>query len=432
MPIIKEILLQLLFITVPILLYQSIWLERHASRWPKLDVYLVTVVSSVSVLLCMTFPIQTDGGLRYDLRSIPLMLSILYGGFGPGIITAAVTFLYRFYLGGEGFFVTLFGYVLYAVLPFLLVKRWHSFSIVKKMGLGMIMGGVKQLSTAIAIICVSLAQEQTLEMAFNRLDAIVLVGSVHICVMVVVIYLTEYVRETTYIRGQVLRSEKLSMISELAASVAHEVRNPLTVVRGFVQLLREHSNEKNQEYIRLVLAELDRAEYIITDYLSMAKPQVETISTLNMGEIASDVSVSMSSFAVMNGVEIHSFAEDGLLIRGDAIKLKQALMNLMKNSIEAMTAGGVLEIRTNRRGRNVVITVRDQGQGMSPMQLGQLGQPFFSTKEKGTGLGLLVSFRIVESMGGTLVFDSEIGKGTVAAITLPAAPAGKQKLTEQA
>lgn len=254
-----------------------------------------------------------------------------------------------------------------------------------------------------------------------RLQSMVFVAIVHILAMGLVVYLAEFVRETAYIRSQIHRSEKLNLISELAASVAHEVRNPLTVVRGFVQLLREDSNPKNKEYIHLMLTELDRAEFIISDYLNLAKPQAGVTDKFDVSETAHEVIEIMSSFALMNGVHIQLLTDRELFVRGEKVKIKQALMNLLKNGIEAMNDNeGVIKVSVVKSGPNIVVCIRDQGEGMTNEQIENLGLPFYSTKEKGTGLGLMVTFRIIESMGGSLEFESDRGKGTTATIRIPA------------
>lgn len=246
------------------------------------------------------------------------------------------------------------------------------------------------------------------------------VGFIYVGGLILPVLFAGYLRETALMRVQLQNSEKLALISELAASVAHEVRNPLTVVRGFVQLLREGVDTERKEYIKLVLAELDRAEFIISDYLNLARPQDEFIETFDAAEMMQEVNQVMFSYALMNQVQLKVHLEEqGLYIRGDKRKCKQALMNLIKNGIEAMPSGGTIGLTAERITQLVMIRITDTGQGMSPVQLKQMGQPFFTTKEKGTGLGLLVSIRIVEAMGGTIHFESEIGKGTQVTIMLP-------------
>lgn len=143
------------------------------------------------------------------------------------------------------------------------------------------------------------------------------------------------------------------------------------------------------------------------------------MTRVEIGNTASEITALMSSYAVMNGVEIVLESEGELYIQSNSVKLKQALMNLMKNGIEAMPKGGSLRVSARREGTFVLIVITDEGEGISPDQIRQIGLPFYSTKEKGTGLGLMVTCRIIDAMNGTIHFESELGKGTRVIIYLP-------------
>lgn len=423
MPIIKDILLQFLFIIVPVLLFKSVWLDR--SNLHKLDIKtsLVVLLSSLSVIFCMSFPVQFGDDLQYDFRSIPIIITLLYAGYIPGFLTIVVMIAFRISLGGEGVFPTILSCAVYTSLACLWVRGWYSYSFRKKMGLILFLGCVKQVAVMIGLLFIYMTKDMPTEEIYAHLRPIAELGILSLIVFGAVTYLMEYIRESYIIRIQVERSEKLNLISELAASVAHEVRNPLTVVRGFVQLLGEETKPHKNEYIRLVLNELDRAEYIISDYLNLAKPQADVKSRLEITSIVGEVATLMASYAVMNGVEIVTNSKAQLFIYSNSSKMKQALMNLMKNGIEAMQQnGGVLYIKVDRIDEHIVIYIRDEGTGMSKEQIAQVGLPFYSTKEKGTGLGLMVTCRIIESMAGSVQIKSELEKGTLVTIRLPAVP----------
>ncbi|MFJ9499106.1 ATP-binding protein [Brevibacillus centrosporus] len=422
MLIIKDILLQLLFIIVPVLLYKNVWLDQKKANKVGIKSSLVMLLSSLSVIFCMSFPIHMDSGMRFDLRSIPLIITILYGGAIPGIFAAAVMLGYRLYLGGDGFVVAAISFCLYGILPFLLIKRWYGFSFPKKLLLTLVMGFIKEFVAVNIATILFLMQGLSLETIYIHLMPIVTVSFLYLLTLLGTVYLVEFIRESYMIRLQIERSEKLNLISELAASVAHEVRNPLTVVRGFIQLLREETNPKNREYIKLVLNELDRAEFIISDYLNLAKPQADVMERIELSQIVVEVTALMSSYALMSGVEVVMQSKGQAHVISNSSKLKQALMNVMKNGVEAMPRGGSLYVSVGMDGNLAVVRVHDQGEGMLPEQIEQIGLPFYSTKEKGTGLGLMVTCRIIEALNGRILFESERGKGTQVIIHLPAEP----------
>ncbi|MGK9253086.1 ATP-binding protein [Paenibacillus humicus] len=215
------------------------------------------------------------------------------------------------------------------------------------------------------------------------------------------------------------RTEKMKIISDLAASVAHEVRNPLQVTRGFLQLLAKKDDAKSQSYITIAVSELDRAAEIITDFLTFAKPELEVVSRIEISELLEQLDLIMRPHTSMNGGSLAIYSEEGLAIMGSASKLKQALINLIKNSVEALGEDGLIELTACAEGGEAVLRIKDNGEGMDEEQLSKLGVPYFSTKSKGTGLGTMVTMRIIEVMNGSIAFKSQKGKGTEVTIRFP-------------
>jgi two-component system sporulation sensor kinase B len=247
---------------------------------------------------------------------------------------------------------------------------------------------------------------------------------VHLVTIIIAVSLLEYIEENAALRAQLIQTEKLNVMSELAASVAHEIRNPMTVVRGFVQLLAApQSEEKRQLHINLIISELDRALNIISDFLTLAKPEAQKTERLNVTDQLKHVKDLLASYAAMNNVQMVSeTAAHDLYIVANRNQFSQCFINLMKNGIEAMPDGGTLTVRTylNQKGY-VVIEIVDTGIGMDPVELSRLGTPFYSTKEKGTGIGMMVCYRHIEQMNGKIDVQSEKGKGTRFIVQIPAA-----------
>lgn len=231
--------------------------------------------------------------------------------------------------------------------------------------------------------------------------------------------LVSYSKELELYNHRLQRTEKLKIISDLAASVAHEVRNPLQVTRGFLQLLAGKSDEKDKPYYELATNELDRASEIITDFLTFAKPEMEAVTLLDLSEELKKLEAMMTPLAAMHGGVIRLDTQPKLYFHGNSSKLMQALINIIKNSIEALGTDGWIDITTVSDGEYAVVRIKDNGEGMHEDQIANLGVPFFSTKTKGTGLGLMVTFRIIEVMKGTIEFRSIITKGTEVTIRFP-------------
>ncbi|MFF2483385.1 ATP-binding protein [Paenibacillus sp. NPDC058071] len=231
----------------------------------------------------------------------------------------------------------------------------------------------------------------------------------------------KYSRELDVFNNELQRAEKMEIISQLAASVAHEVRNPLQVTRGFLQLLGNKTEDSSAEkgYIHLAITELDRASEIITDFLTFAKPQVEHPQLLDLTKELMQLKVILIPMVTQHGGELKIKTEDNLFIRGSSSKFKQALINLIKNGVEACSDQMVIQVWAYSHDEYAVIHIKDNGEGMDEETIARLGEPYYSKKSKGTGLGLMVTYRIVEAMQGFIHFESSKGQGTEVILRLP-------------
>lgn len=232
----------------------------------------------------------------------------------------------------------------------------------------------------------------------------------------------EKIIEKTKIQKELQRAEKMNAIGQLAASVAHEIRNPMTVVRGFLQifLTKDHLDETELSYIQLMIDELNRAEKIINDYLSLAKPDLEHVEKVDISDLSKKVADLMNTFAFMSkNISLNTILEKEVLVKGNKSELKQVIINIVKNGIEAMRTGGVLTLSVRKNDRYGEIVVTDTGIGMSAEEIERLGTAFYSLKEKGTGMGLMVCYQIVERMKGRIDVESEKGVGTTFKVCIP-------------
>lgn len=215
------------------------------------------------------------------------------------------------------------------------------------------------------------------------------------------------------------KSEMLSAMGQLAAGVAHEIRNPLTALMGFTKLLERGMT--NKAYTRIMTEELERIETIINEFLVLAKPQVWPFQKKKVDEILRDVLMLLEPEAHLGNVEfITSFDPDLRPVSCVENQLKQVFLNILKNSLEAVSVGGVIRVEAGMApDGQVCVRIADNGCGIPEEKLARLGEPFYSTKEKGTGLGLMASFKIVENHRGSYSVESEPGFGTVVEIRLP-------------
>jgi PAS domain S-box-containing protein len=216
------------------------------------------------------------------------------------------------------------------------------------------------------------------------------------------------------------KSETLSVVGQIAAGVAHEIRNPLTALKGFTQLLQSGTSNK-QEYYEIMLSELSRIELIITEMLVLAKPQSIRFQPKSLDMILRNVIALLETQAILNDIQFVMVIEQNLpLVLCEENQLKQMFINLIKNAIESMPQGGQIDIHMHgdEKGQIVVI-LKDQGVGMPPEVLERIGEPFYTTKDKGTGLGVMISSKIIEDHKGSMRIESNPEAGTIVSLLLP-------------
>lgn len=412
-------MIQIAIIILPLFLYEAIRLNRYQEMPPKPNRYFIMFLSSITLVLSMTYSICFGDVCGYNFHPIPIVSGFLYGGI-VGLVPAVIFVAYEWALKGMSL-LPIIEVIFLLIVPLFLSKKWSLFSREKKLIFAFMISSLYVLvSLVIGMITVLLETGFTPYIS-HLYSGYIFASLIMVMTMVFQVYLTEYLNENAILRTEMQKSEKLNIVSELAASVAHEVRNPLTVVRGFIQLLESTEDVKNKDYMRLVLAELDRAEQIISDYLNLARPQIEKKEHICLSAQLIEMTTLMSSFAAMQGVYLQVEISESLYTIGDKTKLKQAIMNVVKNGIEAIQGNkGYLKVTAIQKDETIVIRVKDSGVGMTKEQLARLGQPYYSLKEKGTGLGLMVTFSILQAHNGTLEYKSESGKGTEAIIILPA------------
>ncbi|MBB6675567.1 PAS domain-containing sensor histidine kinase [Cohnella nanjingensis] len=234
------------------------------------------------------------------------------------------------------------------------------------------------------------------------------------------------VSQLTMLEEQVRRSDRLKMIGQIAAGTAHEIRNPLTAIKGFMQLLQKSLTEqrmaREQEFVTIVLSELDRVHELVNEFLLLSKSRETKFEPVRLGRILQEMLPMLRNEAMLHDITLRYEPRNDLpLVLADKEMLKQVFLNLGKNAIEAMGKGGSLVIRERRgdpRLGQVSVDICDTGGGIPAELLDRVFDPFFTTKEQGTGLGLSICQRIVHDLGGHIDVASS-SAGTVFTVSIP-------------
>ncbi|AIQ75268.1 MULTISPECIES: ATP-binding protein [Paenibacillus] len=409
----ETLLLNFLFLLFPVLTF-LIFFENRAYSYNRL---ILVFMSAVTMSLCIAKPIRLEIGYIFDLRYIPFIIVALFGGYRNVFPLYIILNAYRFYVGGDGVFYSF----LFATAILILVPLYKN-RFLKLPSKGRVIAAnlIALLIMGVYLFILGLVQD-SLDRQFWILSLNAL--TTHVGVMSVIMILIEKIISNIKNRERIVQSERLNVVSELAASVSHEIRNPLTVTSGFLQLLNKSKTMTPEEkgFVELSLQELQRAEKIVSDYLSFAKPQSENMVYSNMKAESEYTKNIIMPYATMHKVDVQFNFNNSLNKNYDRNQIQQCLINLYKNGIEAMkeTDGGTLFIDIFEKKQNIMISIKDNGVGMTKDEISRLGKPYYSTKAEGTGLGMLMVYSTVDKVKGNIEVDSEKGKGTTFLITIP-------------
>jgi len=227
--------------------------------------------------------------------------------------------------------------------------------------------------------------------------------------------------EVKELEDRLRTSEKMALLGQLAAGLAHELRNPLSAISGAVEILSADvkPTEENLRLSRMATQEVERLNLLVEDFLILTMPIQRLTTSVDLGLIVADTAESFVKTIRRSNIEVVNKVQTGIYVQADSYKLKQALWNLLSNSVDAMPVGGVIAIKSRIEGQSVVIEITDEGKGIDERLISRIFDPFFTTKEVGTGLGLAIVQKVIEGYNGKINVVSSQGKGATFVITLP-------------
>ncbi|MDR7000109.1 PAS domain S-box-containing protein [Neobacillus niacini] len=211
-----------------------------------------------------------------------------------------------------------------------------------------------------------------------------------------ILFVLNDITERVHLEKEMSRLDRLNLIGEMAAGIAHEIRNPMTTVQGFLQISRNNKDPLPTDIINLMLEELNRANSIITEFLNLAKNKISVKKKQSLNAILNAIYPLIQAEALRSSKQVKLDLHDCPDIFLDQKEIRQLIFNISLNGFDAMTANGLLTIKTYSEKQDVILEIKDQGQGISPEVLQKLGTPFFTTKEKGTGLGLAICYSVAK------------------------------------
>lgn len=218
--------------------------------------------------------------------------------------------------------------------------------------------------------------------------------------------------EQLSLRERLAQSESLNNLGQLAASIAHEIRNPMTSLKGFTQLMSLEASERGLKYIGIIEQEIERIDKILNEFLDLSKPKKLEIKKYDAFKLVSEVIDFMQPQALLAGINIHTFYKTPIThFETDCILTKQLLINSIKNAIEAMEDGGTICVQVEQKDNEVIISIHDEGPGLDLDEIQKYFQAFYTTKKCGTGLGLAHASQVMKDMNGRIEVANNLSGG---------------------
>lgn len=405
--VMKDIILNMILITFPILIYLVLVSYNEEIKIKK-DT-LLTIALITSLYLCLKY-VQNEVNTKILLFcNIPIVIAYMKNKPVLGVFLSVANILYMHFLLEIDIVITIIKYISYLVL-YLCAKK-------------------KKLSNSSFILSVAVIQAFFLSFEYFFKDIKVSLEDFLMLLIIIfiyyflafsILYLFKIMDKLESLNQTIKILEKDKMIKDALFKLTHEIKNPLAVCKGYLDMIDINKQEKAEKYISIMKQEVDRSLNIISDFVEYNKIKVKK-EQIDLNCLLDDVYDSFKILVNNKKVKLEYKDRDDeeIYFEGDYERLKQVLINLLKNALEATEENGRIEIFSNIYKKYLEIVIKDNGIGMSKETLEKIKEMFYTTKQNGTGLGVALSNEIIKSHNGELIFESEANKGTTVTIRLP-------------
>lgn len=406
--IFENIILNLILIIFPLLIYLVIVCYQDNTSKKGKNI-LLNLALFTSLYLCLKFGIIESDNKILLFCNIPIVIAYMKKQTITGILLSIISIIYYYFLQDSLFLITIIKYSSYLIL-YICAKK-------------------KKLSQGGFILSIAVLQGFLLSFEFFFRDIDILINDLITLLILVfiyyfatfsILYIFKITDKFESLNSTIKLLEKDKIIKDALFKLTHEIKNPLAVCKGYLEMINLNDQEKSKKYISIMKQEINRSLNIISDFVEYNKIKVVK-EQIDLGILLEEVYDSFKILVNANNIKLiyNEMSDEEIYIMGDYERLKQVLINLLKNSLESIDKKGKIEIKTNIHNKYIDIIVEDSGKGMNKEELSKLTEMFYTTKENGTGLGVALSNEIINAHNGSLIYKSEINKGTKATIRLP-------------
>lgn len=367
--------------------------------------FLLDLANITSLFLLIKY---YNKDITYDvlLVNMPLIISILYNRKYASIIIAIILIGFNTLIGND-LIITIIEYLFYIIIFVILIKKIKSPN--------------KVILTFTSIKGISLTIEQYYILGNESILTLLKVGIsliVFYLISTIVINIINKIEETISLNQTLKELEKEKSLKNSLFKITHEVKNPLAVCKGYLSMIDYHNIEKSKQYNEIILNEIDRALDIMDNFSKYTKINIKK-EIMDIDSLITDTINSLNPILKEKNIKTIYTYDDELYIEGDYKRLKQVLINIIKNSIEAIKKDGLITINLKKQRKNIVLEIIDNGTGIPKEDLEKIGNLFYTSKEKGCGIGVALSKEIITQHNGTLTYKSKEKQYTKVIIKLP-------------
>lgn len=400
----ENVVLNIILVLFPILVYfvYSCYVEVNNADNKK---YVFEFLVFTSLYLSLKYGNNIDNNGLLLFSNIPILVSYLKKKDKLAIVLSIFTICYSYFVFEVNIYFIIFKHILYFVVFYLCQK--------------------KHIENSDFIVIISVFQAFflafiyyfKLEIVKDFFEVFWLI-IIFLIISIFILYLFETITKITTLFVSIKELEKEKQLKNSLFKLTHEIKNPLAVCKGYLEMLNLNNIEKSQKYLDIIKQEIDRSLLIMADFSDLNKIKLNK-ELVDINLLIEEVCSSLNLLINSKDIKLNFKNNEELFMNIDYIKIKQVIINMIKNSVEAIEKQGVIDINTFCKNKYFYIEIIDNGIGMDNDTLNRLTEMFFTTKKNGTGLGIVLSNEIIKAHYGTIKYKSKINEGTKVMIKLP-------------
>ena len=406
--IIEDIILNLILIVFPLLVYLVLVCYRDEELKQRKNM-LLNIALFTSLYLCLRFGITNYNNKILLFCNIPIVIAYMKKQTCSGILLSVINILYCYFIYDSLYIITIIKYVSYLIL-YLCAKKRRLSSNSFILSIGVLQGFFLSFEYFF----------REIDILINDFIMLLVLVFIYYFVTFSILYIFKVIEKIESLNSTIKLLEKDKVIKDALFKLTHEIKNPLAVCKGYLEMINLDNKEKSTKYVSIMKQEINRSLNIISDFVEFNKIKVVK-EQIDLNLLLEDIYDSFKILINANNIKFiyNDRNDEDIYIIGDYERLKQVIINLLKNSLESIEDKGKIEIHSNVYKKHIDIIVEDNGKGMDSEVLSKLKEMFYTTRENGTGLGVALSNEIIKAHNGELIYTSEPNKGTKVVVRLP-------------